>query len=103
MKDQHMEEDEVNFIKPSKQQTPLHKHIQGMKEAMSHHFEDSRTYKAISGCIDNAESLLPEEKQMVLDAFYAGDQRDCDRPTSFSQLCEQYFNETFLVNSNLKS
>lgn len=43
-------------------------------------------------CIEFAESLLPKEKQIIMDAFVAGSERGT-KDVPFN--CEQYFNQTF--------
>ncbi len=67
-----------------KQQTPLQKHIEWLKKS----FDCNNDFKAYA-CLTHAESLLPEEKQMVIDAYERGDKY------KFEISGEQYFNETY--------
>ena len=69
---------------PEKQQTPLHKAITTFKNC-------GATALSVNEVIQNLESLLPEEKQVVIDAHKDGMSTvDC-----LPEYSEQYFNETF--------
>jgi len=71
-----------------KQQTPLQKLIDQLK-AFKEGYKMMGDYpENIDIAIEYAESLLPEEKQMVIEAVNFGANED-------PELGEQYFNETF--------
>jgi hypothetical protein len=74
-----------------KQQTPLQKLIAVLKKKQDFFDKEETGYVCYGIAIAEAESLLPEEKQMVIDAYdaspeYAGKKFETG---------EQYFNETF--------
>lgn len=71
-------------VQPEKQLTPLQKLLQFMKDY-------PQTY-----WYDEAKRLLPEEKQMVIDAYgTASNYRFSSNPTEAFKTGEQYFNDTF--------
>jgi len=81
-------------IQPMKQQTPLQKLIEKMKHNLEYFTPPNNEFQAgrraeASSLIKYAESLLPEEKQMVIDAV------DTIRIIPADLTGEQYFNETY--------
>jgi hypothetical protein len=72
-------------VQPMKQQTPLQKLITKLKAQTQG--EQGNYYEALDYVICEAEYLLPEEKQRLIDA------NECFNPKH--QSGEEYFNETF--------
>jgi len=85
-----------------KQQTPLQKLIDKLNQSIKL-YEESGSYDKFARRIDDlkdiikeAESLLPEEKQMVIDAFDTAVKfRFSSNSNEAFKQGEQYFNETY--------
>jgi len=75
-------------------QTPLQKLIEEMKFIKQFTFH-SECKRGISDAIGKAESLLPEEKQMVIDSYDKGVFNAKLQQTVLYQNGEQYFKETY--------
>jgi len=74
-----------------KQQTPLQKHIDYcIRQIALYKDQDDNICHAFLYAKTHAESLLPEEKQMVIDAHEAGVDLK-----ALKGIGEDYFNETF--------
>lgn len=76
-----------------KQQTPLQKLIEKLRDRIKKYAEFNNGDKDVSSilALQDAESLLPEEEQMVSNAFDKGGEISYTVPENG----EQYFNETF--------
>jgi len=84
---------------PEKQQTPLQKLIQ-MVNGRIEFFESQRENNIVNilnGIKIKAESLLPEEKKMVIDTCRHGISIDAGalENSEINNYEEQYFNETY--------
>jgi hypothetical protein len=82
-----------------KRQTPLQKLIGKLKHSIKL-YEESGSPDKFSSRIDDlkdiikeAESLLPEERQVVIDGFDKGFENGM---SGYTATGEQYFNETYL-------
>jgi len=77
-------------VQPVKQQTPLQKLIEWIEADKHRNIPDNVI-------IAKAKSLLPEEKQMVIDAHTTGANMEYNYIAYgyFTKTSEQYFNETY--------
>jgi len=81
-----------------KQQTPLQKHIERLSDLLEK-AQDPAIKAILHHNINDAESLLPEEKQMVKNAYDTGHVDGDSMAWCYKdQDGEQYFNETFHEN-----
>lgn len=88
--------------KDNRQMTALQEHLRylkGIRSGFDGYPGAESVVATLDRSIQNAESLLPKEREMIMSSFVAGDERGTgDIPFN----CEQYFSQTYTQDYKTK-